>query len=214
MLYFAYGSNLNLSQMQRRCPGAEPLDKLMLPNTRLVFRGVADVITEEGAVCPGGIWRITPECERALDRYEGYDPDHPERGMYRKEYVEVDGLPDGETTVMVYAMNSTGIMPPSEGYFQGIVQGYRDFGLKQTELRRALKHAHDEKHLSHIERKRLRRNGRPAFAPRPQPKPEAKAKPAKAKPARRDPQANVKPEQRRRKIMNLSDWLADPNSRW
>jgi hypothetical protein len=164
-LYFAYGSNLNLSQMARRAPGAVPLDKLYLPNAQLVFRGVADVIFKEGSTAPGGVWRLTPECELALDRYEGWRPSND--GMYRKEYVEVDGLPDGETCVMIYVMNSTGIYPPSKFYFDGIREGYRDFGLKVGPLKDALKRSYDDKHPSHVERKRTRRMGRPMLKPDP-----------------------------------------------
>jgi hypothetical protein len=74
--------------------------------------------------------------------------------------------------------------------------------------------------------------GRPALAPRPQPKPERKPEPSKAerkaaKKARKagrmmdggkhrravdqlhDPWANVPPEQRRKKVMNLDQWLRD-----
>jgi Gamma-glutamyl cyclotransferase, AIG2-like len=236
MLYFAYGSNLHLGQMARRCPDAEPLGSIILPDTQLVFRGVADVIRQDGAQCPGGIWRITKRCEAALDRYEGYDPDHPERGMYRKELVQVDGLPDGETEIMLYAMNSTGIYPPSDGYFQTIVQGYKDFGLDRAALKIALDHSYEAKHPSHIERKRMRRMGRPALAARPVIKPRAPApEPAKrtdkaakkaakkggkgqmmdggkhrrAVDALHDPWANVSGDQRRRKVMNLSEWLRD-----
>ncbi|MCA1452853.1 gamma-glutamylcyclotransferase [Bradyrhizobium sp. BRP22] len=225
MLYFAYGSNLNKKQMARRCPAAVPLGKLIMPNTQLVFRGVADVIRADGVECPGGIWRITPECEAALDRYEGFDPDYPDRGMYTKEYVRVAGLPDGATEIMLYVMNSSGIYPPSEYYFDVIRQGYRDFGLDTAALRMALKHSHDEKRPTHVERKRTRRMGRPALAPRPAGKPvQSKAeRKADKKAARkadrkadktarqmyRDPQADLTPEQRRRKITNLTEWLRD-----
>ena len=144
MLYFAYGSNLHKDQMSRRCPAAEPLGKLIMPNTRLVFRGVADVVRADGVDCPGGIWRITAECERALDRYEGFRPEYPDGGMYSKEYVELDGLPDGEAEIMLYTMNSIGIYPPSAWYFDTLKQGYRDFGLPQAPLRAALEHSYDE----------------------------------------------------------------------
>jgi hypothetical protein len=166
-LYFAYGSNLNLDQMQRRCPAATPLDKLYLQGWQLVFRMVADVTPSDDHSAPGGLWQLTPECERELDRYEGFNPLHPDSGMYRKVRVAVDGLPDGETHVMMYVMNSTGIMPPSTGYYDCIRDGYRDFGLKQTALRLALKHSHDAKHPTHVERKRMRRKGRPALKARP-----------------------------------------------
>jgi hypothetical protein len=153
--------------MSRRAPGAEALGPLILPDTRLVFRGVADVVRADGVECHGGLWRITAACERALDRYEGFRPEHPDGGMYSKEYVQVDGLPDGETEIMLYTMNSTGIYPPSEYYYATLKQGYRDFGLRLAPLRAALQHSYDDKRPSHVERKRTRRMGRPALAPRP-----------------------------------------------
>ena len=43
ILYGAYGSNLNLSQMKVRCPNAEPFIRCYINNWRLVFKGVADI---------------------------------------------------------------------------------------------------------------------------------------------------------------------------
>ena len=37
--YIAYGSNLNLGQMARRCPTAEAVKATYLHNYRLMFRG-------------------------------------------------------------------------------------------------------------------------------------------------------------------------------
>ena len=37
--YLAYGSNLNLVQMFRRCPHARVIGHTSLPGMRLVFRG-------------------------------------------------------------------------------------------------------------------------------------------------------------------------------
>ena len=42
-LYAAYGSNLNKSQMKRRCPDSSPYVGIVLKNWRLVFKGVADI---------------------------------------------------------------------------------------------------------------------------------------------------------------------------
>lgn len=164
-LYFAYGSNLNIAQMKRRCPKAKPLRRWKLGNARLVFRGVADCILDEGAACYGGIWLITPECERALDAYEGFRRDDPEAGMYRKIHMPLPGpMYGGHAELMYYAMNSTGIMPPSGGYLACIVQGYRDFKLPLRPLHEAVTASHDDKNPSHIERQRYRRNGRPRLA--------------------------------------------------
>jgi hypothetical protein len=160
-LYFAYGSNLNKRQMERRSPTAVALGKYVLDDAKLVFRGVADVIAETGSKVQGGIWKIMPDDEAALDRYEGYRSDDPDGSMYRKVYLPLAEPINGETELMLYVMNSEGIYPPSEGYLDTIIDGYRDFGLPMKALRDAVKHSWDEKAPSHIERRRYRKAGRP-----------------------------------------------------
>ena len=51
---FAYGSNLDVLQMQSRCPESTPVGSAYFPNWKLVFRGVADIVPEEGAMLPVG----------------------------------------------------------------------------------------------------------------------------------------------------------------
>ncbi len=87
-LYFAYGSNINLDQMKRRCPGAVPIMPVVLNNYELSFRGmggVATILPKEGAKVHGLLWDLTPACEHSLDRYEGYPR------LYGKETVTVKG---------------------------------------------------------------------------------------------------------------------------
>ena len=83
-LYIAYGSNLNLEQMGRRCPTAEVVGTAMLKDWRLRFRGgdhsaVATIERDKGFQVPVLVWRIQPRDEAALDRYEGFP------FLYRKE---------------------------------------------------------------------------------------------------------------------------------
>jgi len=140
MLYFAYGSNLNVRQMAHRCPDAVKVGRLILPDARLVFRGVADVIPSPGDRASGGLWEVTPACERALDRYEGCARDGSDAGLYRREFFRV--LIRGEARdVLIYRMNSDDIFPPGAGYLDAIREGFRDFGLDQTPLRAAVEHA-------------------------------------------------------------------------
>ena len=130
-LYFAYGSNLNKSQMALRSPTAKALGSAYFPNWRLVFRGVADI--EEGDehdLLPVGIWSIEESDEAALDRYEGVSS-----GLYRK--VEINGM-------LTYRMNQSGIHSPSSYYFDTILNGYRDFSLDTSELYNARDNAHFE----------------------------------------------------------------------
>lgn len=156
MLYFAYGSNLNLAQMRYRCPAARIVGRFTLPNARLVFRMVADCIAEEGSECPGGLWEITPECERELDRFEGVTLSGD--GSYYKDYFTVT-TPEGIHQVLIYRSNSGGIYPPSENYFRTIEQGYKEFGLPLEALRAARDHAWVEKNPTWHERRRLQGRG-------------------------------------------------------
>ncbi len=77
ILYIAYGSNLNLSQMQQRCPTARVIGALEIKDYELVFRGsrysaVGTIEPCEGSNVPILLWGIQPEDEKSLDRYEGY----------------------------------------------------------------------------------------------------------------------------------------------
>lgn len=78
-LYMAYGSNLNLRQMALRCPTAKVVGTKMLDGYQMIFQQVATIVPKEGATVPVAIWQIDAECERALDRYEGFPT------LYRKE---------------------------------------------------------------------------------------------------------------------------------
>ena len=73
-LYFAYGSNINLEQMEHRCPDAQLVGPVTLQNYELQFRGsgFATVAPKKGSVVHGLLWKLTPSCEQSLDRYEGY----------------------------------------------------------------------------------------------------------------------------------------------
>lgn len=163
-VYFAYGSNLHREQMAKRCPDAVPLGRLKLPGWKLVFRGVADCIPddEDDAVCYGAVWRITPSDEQALDIYEGV-----RGGLYEKVYIPIKETPHGETEMLIYCMNSTGIFPPSVSYLRTIEQGYRDFRMPKAArdlLAAAVREAWDDKAPTNVERRRYRRKGRPPLA--------------------------------------------------
>lgn len=155
-LYLAYGSNLNVIQMAQRCPEAIAMEAIDLPNARLVFRGVADVVYAKGESCPVGLWRITERCERALDRYEGVSS-----GLYRKEYVKLemrDGPRKWIETALIYQMNSERISPPDEWYYGVIEEGYGHFEIDPAPLREARRQS--EKAVSSYGRPNNSRRGR------------------------------------------------------
>ena len=75
MLYFAYGSNLNLFQMKRRCKDSVFLKKINLKDFRLTFRSkyrAADIEPKKNSIVPGGLFDISKSDEKKLDVYEDY----------------------------------------------------------------------------------------------------------------------------------------------
>lgn len=138
MLYFAYGSNLHVDQMTRRCPGAQAVGAAKLSGYRLVFRGVADIEQAgQKATVHGALWSITPKDLVALDRYEGYPR------LYIRHYVEVQTVA-GPAQALVYRMTESYTAEkglPSPGYLQTCLDGFAAWGLPSWVMRRALKDA-------------------------------------------------------------------------
>lgn len=175
-LYWAYGSNLCVADMQRRCPKAEQYRRLYVNNGLLVFRGVADVesSSRRDDVVAGGLWWITRECEEALDRYEGNRGDasvfnskpwrwHQNAGLYVKAFLtlEVDGE---KMPCLFYKMTSHGVMPPWESYLETIVEGYRDFGLPLSYLDQAVMRSWSQKDRTPDLTRRWVAKGQPSLA--------------------------------------------------
>lgn len=143
-LYFAYGSNINLDQMELRCPDACVVGPVALENYELLFRrgGFATIAPKEGGKVHGLLWSLSPECERSLDRYEGYPR------FYDKKMVTVrDGL-GRSLSVMAYIMDERFREPmlPSTSYYNGILEGYQQNRLPVTALKKAWDHAVQEVH--------------------------------------------------------------------
>lgn len=147
-LYFAYGSNINLDQMAYRCPAAQVVGPVVLEDHELLFRGnaggngVATIAPHPGHKVHGLLWKITPDCERSLDRYEGYPR------LYGKEPVTVRDKSGQEITVMAYVMTGgewwRDPALPSADYYKGIQEGFRQNGLPLAPLAAARRHTCDE----------------------------------------------------------------------
>ena len=141
-LYIAYGSNLNLRQMEYRCRTAKVYGKGMLKDYRLLFKGSKDnayltIEPKAGEEVPVVIWEIQPIDERELDRYEGYP------NFYEKKEIKVE-LETGErVTAMVYIMTDKikdriHLNLPSKSYFEAVKEGYESFGFNLKYLHKAL----------------------------------------------------------------------------
>ncbi len=131
MLYFAYGSNLNLFQMKRRCKDSVFLKKYELKGYRLNFRSkyrAADIEKSKNSLVPGALFEISKSDEKKLDVYEDYPI------LYKKLYFTYYNK-----AVMTYIMvNKTEFRYPTERYLNVVKQGYKDCKLNINYLIKAL----------------------------------------------------------------------------
>lgn len=150
-LYIAYGSNLNVRQMRRRCPGAEPYGVADLTGWELLFKGsktgaYLTIERKENGVVPVAVWKVTADDEERLDCYEGYP------SFYYKKEIElpVMSLRTGVVKTrkaFVYIMHEDRqIAVPSSAYLQTCVQGYHDFGFKIQTLADAYARSKEEQY--------------------------------------------------------------------
>ena len=131
MLYFAYGSNLNLFQMKRRCKDSIFLKKINLKDFRLTFRSkyrAADIEPKKNSIVPGGLFEISKSDEKKLDVYEDFP------NLYKKYYFYYYGK-----RVMTYTMVKKSVFKfPTERYLNIVKRGYKDCGLDKKYLQKGL----------------------------------------------------------------------------
>lgn len=130
-LYFAYGMNTNPKEMAYRCPSAVPVGRAVLPGYSFKFNTFATIVPNPEGSVEGVLWTITDDDEFALDILEGY----PE--FYRKKSVKIQqGI---DYIAMTYIMNGKDAdHAPSTGYYRMVSEGYKHFGLRQSQLLNAL----------------------------------------------------------------------------
>ena len=141
--YLAYGSNLNMAQMQWRCPGAVPLGTAEISGYRLLFKGsrTGSYLTIEkadGFSVPVGVWAVTETDEARLDRYEGYpafyyktEMDITYKGLVSKKQRKVRAF--------VYIMHEERKLGlPYREYVEVCLEGYKAFGFSPRYLEEAI----------------------------------------------------------------------------
>lgn len=129
MLYVAYGSNMNIRQMARRCPEADPIEAVTLVGWRLVMRGAADIERDRRSDTPAALWRLTPRCLAALDVYEGFPH------LYVRAQIQANRQDGSRVSAMVYLMRGRMRRPHRPGtrpYVKSIIEGYEDFEIDDT----------------------------------------------------------------------------------
>lgn len=136
--YLAYGSNLNMKQMSRRCPDARPVGTAVIKDYELLFKGsrtgaFLTIEPKKGARVPVGVWEVSDDDVRNLDIYEGCPTFYyrtevnlemkPFKG--RKEFIEA----------FVYIMHEERVIEiPSNAYMETCFVGYTNFGFNHGYL--------------------------------------------------------------------------------
>ena len=148
MLYISYGSNMNLEQMDYRCPNSYVVGNGKLKGYRLIFNIHADIIktNNNNDVVPVVVWNIADKDWQRLDMYEGYP------SYYVKEKVNVilDNGKNEEAIVYVMADNRKGVCPPQPSYLNCIYKGYIDNGIDTEYLIEALNYSYNNKYEKRV----------------------------------------------------------------
>jgi phage replication-related protein YjqB (UPF0714/DUF867 family) len=124
--YFAYGSNLCVRQMARRCPdAADPRPAVLGDHDWLINeRGVATVEPFAGNQVHGVLWQLSNHDLATLDSAEGV----PVR--YRRDRLTVH-TGEGPSPAWVYIDHRVTPGPPRPGYLPRIIDGAIHHGLPQ-----------------------------------------------------------------------------------
>lgn len=138
---FAYGSNLVLEQMTRRCPSAKVLSTAQLRDVRLDFAGysssrrgaVATLSVRKGAAVDGVLYRLTESDLLALDKHEGA----PSFYVRAQTVAVTEARQLVPTHVYVLAAAERSYWP-SAHYLSLVREGYGQWGFSKGPIRRAL----------------------------------------------------------------------------
>jgi gamma-glutamylcyclotransferase (GGCT)/AIG2-like uncharacterized protein YtfP len=134
LYYFAYGSNMNWQQMQRRCPSSRFVSVARLPDyrfgitrhSRLRDCGTANVYPDQGGEVWGIIYEVSEADLTVLDAFED---------GYRREILSLCPLEDGKTPLhaLVYVADIEQNVPrPNAEYRRLIVEGAKHWKLPES----------------------------------------------------------------------------------
>ena len=122
MYYFAYGSNMNWQQMQRRCPSSQFVCVGRLADYRFAIArhsqlrgcGTANIIAEKGSEVWGVVYDVSDRDLILLDRFED---------GYRREPMVIHPFNNGNQPLksLVYIAPREDAPPPPNGEYQRLL---------------------------------------------------------------------------------------------
>ena len=124
-LYFAYGSNMSVEAMARRCPRSKPIGVARLERHRLAVmrEGWLTAARDPRSAVHGVLWELALSDLPALDRYEGLA-----QGLYAKVAQPIVA-PGGAKRALVYFGANAGSGSPRADYMADIVAAARAWPL-------------------------------------------------------------------------------------
>lgn len=145
MIYFAYGSNLNPSQMFERCPLHRTIGIARLPGHTLVFPrfspvrrcATAGIAVHQQSTVWGVLYQLAEEDVPILHFHEGYDPYGPaENNRHDLREIEVvrTGASAPQTALTYVAIPDGTTERPSRAYVDLILDGARYHNLPRAWL--------------------------------------------------------------------------------
>lgn len=141
-LYFAYGSNLSASELDRKGVHPEAVGRAWLPDHRLSLGrssrrgGALDVVAAKGSVVPGYLYRLSEPDRTTLDLEEGVPG-----GAYVARAVHVFTETGEILAAWTYTVAApAGPVDAQDGYRQIVEEGRRERGLSTADLDRVFAH--------------------------------------------------------------------------
>ena len=134
MYYFAYGSNMNWEQMQRRCPSTQFVSVASLKDYRFAIArhsrlrncGTANIFPDSGSEVWGIVYDVSGPDLTILDSFED---------GYRREWLSVyaSGNNQNSLEVLVYIAEKEDTVPlPNPEYKRLIVDGARHWNIPES----------------------------------------------------------------------------------
>ena len=116
-LYFAYGSNMDVEAMARRCPRSKPVGLARLERHRLAImrEGWLTAVRSPRGAVHGLLWDLSLADIPALDRYEGVP-----KGLYAKAIQPVVAAAGARRALVYFGANS-GPGAAKADYLAGVV---------------------------------------------------------------------------------------------
>src|SRR5277367_1152768 len=129
-LYFAYGANMDVEDMARRCPRSRPLGVARLMRHRLAItrEGWLTATRDARGRVHGVLWDLALADVSALDRFEGVGD-----GLYKKTTQPVI-MAAGPKRALVYFGRNDGPGRAGAAYIRAVIATARGWRLPEEAL--------------------------------------------------------------------------------